>query len=60
MTSEARTRAQKKYDAANTRGFYLKLNLKTDADIIEKLDDVVSKQGYVKELIRKDIKEDTE
>ena len=31
------------------------LNRKTDADILQKLSEVESKQGYIKELIRKDI-----
>ena len=46
---------QKRYDLANTKQYHLKLNLKTDADIISKLDDVYSKQGYIKALIRADI-----
>lgn len=51
--------AQKKYDAENTIQIKLKLNMKTDADIVAKLDNVWNKQGYIKELIRKDLKEDT-
>lgn len=43
------------YDKANTKGVYLKLNKKTDADIIALLADVKNKQGYIKELIRVDI-----
>ncbi len=31
---EARSRAQSKYDKKNTVGFYMKLNIHTDADII--------------------------
>lgn len=46
-----------KYDQKNTQRIYLKFNLKTDSDILEKLDSVENKQGYIKELIRKDIKE---
>lgn len=46
---------QKRYDEKATRRYGLKLNLITDADIIEKLDTVESIQGYIKELIRKDI-----
>ncbi len=53
--SEARKRANAKYDKANTKSVQLKLNLKTDADIIEKLDQVPSKMGYIKKLIREDI-----
>ena len=56
MTSEAQKRASQKYDAENTKGLYLKLNIKTDADVIERLDEVKNKQGYIKDLIREDIK----
>ena len=45
-----------RYDKANTTGLYLKLNKKTDADILDKLHRVENKQGYIKELIRNDIK----
>lgn len=55
MTTEAQKRATVKYDMAHTRQIKLKLNLKTDADIIEKLDSVPAVQTYIKELIRKDI-----
>ena len=48
-------KAQSKYDAKATRLITMKLNLKTDADILAKLDSVENKQGYVKELIRNDI-----
>ena len=44
-----------RYDALNTRQIKMKLNLKTDADILKKLDSVPNKQGYIKMLIRKDI-----
>ena len=46
---------QARYDEKNTRRYTIKLNFKTDADIIEKLEKEESKQGYIKELIRKDI-----
>ena len=36
---------------------FIKLNLKTDADILEQLEKVGNKQGYIKELIRRDIAE---
>ena len=55
-TSEAQKRAVLKYDAKNTKQYHLKLNLGTDADIIAKLDSVKSTQGYIKSLIRADIK----
>ena len=44
-----------KYDAKNTKGIYLKLNLKTDADILEKLESIENVQGYIKRLIRDDM-----
>ena len=44
------------YDKENTTRINLKLNNKTDADIIEKLRLVESIQGYIKELIRRDMK----
>lgn len=48
--------AQARYDAANTQRITLKLNRKTDSDVIEKLNSVESKQGYIKRLIREDVK----
>lgn len=53
--TDAKRKAIKKYDAKSTRQIHLKLNLKTDKDILDKLDSVESIQGYIKELIRKDI-----
>ena len=35
------------------------LNRKTDADILQKLSEVENKQGYIKDLIRKDIAKST-
>ncbi len=55
MTSKAHTKAQAKYDAQNTKQVRLKLNIVTDEDILTKLEKVGNKQGYIKELIRKDI-----
>lgn len=47
--------AQERYDKNNTVQIKMKLNKKTDKDILEKLNSVPNKQGYIKELIRKDI-----
>ena len=55
MATEAQKKAAAKYDAANTKQIHLKLNLKTDADILEHLAGVESVQGYIKQLIRADI-----
>ena len=38
MTSEAQRKAVAKYDAKMTKQYAIKLNIKTDADIIEMLD----------------------
>lgn len=46
---------QARYDKDHTRRIYIKLNLETDSDILDKLDSVPNKQGYIKELIRKDL-----
>ena len=55
MLTEAQKRAIAKYDKANTRQVHLKLNCRTDADVIKALDNAESKQGYIKRLIRADI-----
>lgn len=47
--------AQERYDKANTTQFKMKLNTKTDADILEYLDTLENKQGKVKQLIRDEI-----
>lgn len=49
------TIAQRKYDSANCRFYHLKLNMRTDADVISKLETVPSKQDYIRQLIRKDL-----
>lgn len=46
---------QNEWDSAHTTSIHLKLNNKTDIDIIAKLAEVESKQGYIKQLIRADI-----
>lgn len=51
--------ATPQYDRENTRRINLKLNLKTDADIIKRLEsmkDAEGIQGYLKRLIREDMK----
>lgn len=58
MTTEAQKRAVMKYDKIHTKQIKLKLNLETDKDIIDRLNEVDNKQGYIKDLIRKDIKPD--
>ena len=58
VSREARLKAQKKYDEAhrgNYKNFYIKCNINTDADIIKHIQEKGNVNGYVKELIRKDI-----
>lgn len=56
MATEAQLKAGYKYDKEHTRQIHMKLNLITDKDVLEKLDSVPSKQGYIKRLIRADLK----
>lgn len=51
-------KAQLKYDRTNTTQFKMKLNLSTDADLINWLSNQSNKQGTVKELIRDRIEEE--
>ena len=48
--------ATPEYDRHNTRRINLKLNNKTDADIIRQLECKQNIQGYIKQLIREDMK----
>lgn len=54
--SDALKKAQAKYNKEKTKAMCIKLHLENDADIIRKLEEVKSKQGYIKDLIRKDMK----
>lgn len=46
---------QSKWVRKNTKGFYIRLSLEKDADIIQHLASKDNKQGYVKNLIRREI-----
>lgn len=52
---ERQQTAKDRYDARTALYVSLKLNKGTDADIIAKLEEVENKQGYMKNLIRKDL-----
>jgi len=55
-STPAHVRAAAKYNEANVKQYVIKLNVKTDADIIEFFENLEgSRQGYIKELIRSDI-----
>ena len=57
MSIEKIETPQQRYDKVHTTRYQLKLNNKTDKDIIDKLNTVKSKQGYIKECIRKDLEQ---
>lgn len=55
METKEKYGSQKKYDAANTKQYAIKLNKKTDADLIAYLEDrerVASVQGAIKDALR--------
>jgi len=55
-TSAANLRAINKFNKEKTTVITMRLNNKTDADILERLDTLSeSKQGYIKRLIRADM-----
>lgn len=54
-TITPQAKASMKYNEKNVKQMKLALNKKTDADIIEHLDKIRNKQGYIKELIRRDM-----
>lgn len=49
--------AKRAWMKANTTKVSMKLNNKTDADILERLGQQESIQGYIKSLIRRDIEQ---
>ena len=52
----ARRNTHREYQKRSYVQICLKLNTTTDADVIARLDHVRSKLGYIKELIRKDMR----
>ena len=58
MTTSAQKKASAKYDKHHTRSVLFKFNTTNDADILARLDGSNNKQGYIKELIRNDIRGD--
>lgn len=55
MTTEAQARSKRNYDARNTKSFRIKLMLESDSDVISRLDEQESRQGYIKRLIAEDV-----
>ena len=57
MVTKSQLKAQYKYDKDNTKQIVLKLNLTSDADILAMLDSQPNKQGYIKNLVRNDMRD---
>ena len=49
-------KSQEKYDKTNTVFIGLKLNKKTDKEIIERLNSEPNKQGFIKKILKEFIK----
>lgn len=57
MNIENKRKAQRKYAAAKTKQISLQLNVNTDKDIIEALENEINKQGFIKAAIRDKLKD---
>lgn len=55
-STPAQIAASNRYNVANVKQVKIGLNKKTDADVIAKLEEVPNIAGYIKGLIRDDIK----
>lgn len=53
----SRSKASMKYNKENTVQLIIRLNKKTDEDLINWLKHVNNRQGYIKSLIREDLDE---
>ena len=51
----ARSIRDARYNAKSSKHYGMKLNVRTDADLIARLDSVASVNGYLRRLIREDI-----
>lgn len=58
-TKQCQIEAASRYNKKNTQTLNVRLNNKTDADIIEAISLHSSKSGYIKSLIREDLKRKT-
>lgn len=57
---EKKERPQERFDRLNSKVYRLKVMTRTEQDIIAKLDGVPNKSGYIKGLIRADVKKQEE
>lgn len=56
MMKNKQSQASIKYDKNNTKRIFIKLNINSDKDILEYLETKSNKQGYIKDLIRNEIR----
>ena len=56
MTSEAQKAADARYKAAKTKQIKFVLNKNTEPDLIAHLESIDNVQGYIKTLIREDMR----
>ena len=59
-STDAQIRAATKYAKTHVKQISFKLNVNTDADVIDKLASVSNIRGYLLQLIRADIEKETE
>ncbi len=52
---EKKETPQERYNKAHTKSIHIRLMKNTEQDIIQKLDGVPNKAGYIKQLIRADM-----
>lgn len=56
MRAEAKRKSENRWQKENITRVTVKLYKNTDADLIEYLGDMENRNGYIKELIREDMK----
>lgn len=54
----SRTNSQRRYDKRYTRMISLKLNRRTDKDILQVLEQCENKNGYIKKALREKIQKE--
>lgn len=55
MATAAQIKASNKYAKENTKTFLIKVNKKTETEILEKLESTENRNGYIKKLIYEDL-----
>ena len=57
MASKSQIKAIAKYNKENVKQYSIKLNKNTDGDLINFLDSIPNKQGFIKECIKSYMKD---